>query len=301
MELAQFTHVKVYPLTGGTKISEDVENIRNKAQILITTPGRITNFCTRNLIDISQTSTICIDEADSIIRNGQNPIIDSILSKIPTKCQFLLFSATFPRVIASFRDKYMKNTVEINTMKEFTLKGVTQFYAFTEEKDKISCVYTLLSKLQINQCIIFCNSINRVRLLTEKLMGLSMSCRSIHSKMPQSERVSIFEDFKLAKFRILVCTGLAYFIIIDVFNRGIDIQAVNVVINFDLPTKSATYLHRIGRSGRFGHIGIGISFVSDHDKEDFLRISKELSTNINPIPKNAEISKNLYVSNIPVQ
>jgi len=130
-------------------------------------------------------------------------------------------------------------------MDELTLRGVTQYYAYVDERQKIHCLRTLFSKLQINQSIIFCNSSSRVELLAKKITELGYSCFYIHSRMPQPQRNRVFHDFRNGLCRNLVCT--------DLFTRGIDIQAVNVVINFDFPRYSETYLHRIGRSGRFGY------------------------------------------------
>lgn len=132
-------------------------------------------------------------------------------------------------------------------MEELTLKGVTQYYAFVEERQKVQCLNTLFAKLQINQSIIFCNSVNRVELLAKKITELGYSCFYIHAKMLQSHRNRVFHDFRNGACRNLVSS--------DLFTRGIDIPSVNVVINFDFPRSAETYLHRIGRSGRFGHLG----------------------------------------------
>ena len=146
-------------------------------------------------------------------------------------------------------NKHMTHPVhEANLMEELTLKGVSQFYAFVEESQKLHCLYSLFKKLQINQSIIFCNSVNRVELLARKITEFGSSCFYIHAKMLQEHRNRVFHDFRQGGCRNLVCS--------DLFTRGIDIQSVNVVINFDFPRNSETYLHRIGRSGRFGHLGM---------------------------------------------
>ena len=169
-------------------------------------------------------------------------------------------------------------------MEELTLKGITQYYAFVEEKQKVHCLTTLFAKLQINQSIIFCNSASRVELLAKKITELGYSCFFIHAKMPQHERNRIFHDFRNGVCRTLVCT--------DLLTRGIDIQAVNVVINFDFPRTAETYLHRIGRSGRYGHLGVAINLITYEDRFNLFNIETELGTEILPIP--ATIDKNLY-------
>ena len=192
-------------------------------------------------------------------------------------------------------------------MDELTLRGVTQYYAYVEERQKVHCLNTLFSKvrshimyhppslpnlflffhqLQINQSIIFCNSTNRVELLAKKVTELGYSCFYSHAKMLQSHRNRVFHDFRNGVCRNLVCS--------DLLTRGIDIQAVNVVINFDFPKNSETYLHRIGRSGRFGHLGLAINLVTYEDRFNLYKIEQELGTEIQPIPQ--QIDKGLYVA-----
>jgi ATP-dependent RNA helicase DDX6/DHH1 len=183
----------------------------------------------------------------------------------------------------------MRNPYEVNLMDELTLRGITQYYAFVEEKQKVHCLNTLFSKLQINQSIIFCNSTNRVELLAKKITELGYSCFYSHAKMLQQNRNKVFHDFRNGVSRNLVCS--------DLLTRGIDIQAVNVVINFDFPKNAETYLHRIGRSGRFGHLGLAINLINWNDRFNLYMIEQELGTEIQPIPPS--IDKNLYVYESP--
>merc|ERR1740130_1435412 len=168
----------------------------------------------------------------------------------------------------------------INLMDELTLKGVTQYYAFVEERQKVSCLNTLFSKSDINQSMIFCNSTNRVELLAKRVTEIGYSCFYIHAKMIQDDRNRVFHEFRQGSSRHLVSS--------DLCTRGIDIQSVNVVVNFDFPKNSETYLHRIGRSGRFGHLGLGINFVTYDDRHNLYRIEQELGTEIKPIPSHIE-------------
>jgi ATP-dependent RNA helicase DDX6/DHH1 len=174
-------------------------------------------------------------------------------------------------------------------MDELTLRGITQYYAFVEEKQKVHCLNTLFSKLQINQSIIFCNSTNRVELLAKKITELGYSCFYSHARMLQQHRNRVFHDFRNGVCRNLVCS--------DLLTRGIDIQAVNVVINFDFPKNAETYLHRIGRSGRFGHLGLAINLINWEDRFNLYKIEQELGTEIQPIPQ--IIDKKLYVYDSP--
>ena len=183
----------------------------------------------------------------------------------------------------------MRNPHEINLMDELTLRGITQYYCYVDEKQKVHCLNTLFSKLQINQSIIFCNSTNRVELLAKKITELGYSCYYSHAKMLQSARNRVFHDFRHGRCRNLVCS--------DLLTRGIDIQAVNVVINFDFPKNAETYLHRIGRSGRYGHLGIAINLINWDDRFNLYRIEQDLGTEIEAIP--SSIDKNLYAYDAP--
>ena len=169
-------------------------------------------------------------------------------------------------------------------MDDLTLKGITQFYAFVEERQKVHCLHTLFTKLEINQSVIFCNSVNRVELLAKKITELGYSCFYIHAKMQQSHRNRVFHEFRNGSTRHLVSS--------DLFTRGIDIQSVNVGINFDFPKTSETYLHRIGRAGRFGHLGLAINLITFDDRFNLYRIESELATEIKPIPPT--IDRELY-------
>ena len=210
-------------------------------------------------------------------------------------------------------------------MDDLTLKGITQYYAFVQERQKVHCLNTLFTKLDINQSVIFCNSVNRVELLAKKItelkcvclplrrccccrcsplscchsprrthvpflpLSLSLyfvrySCFYIHAKMQQAHRNRVFHEFRNGQTRHLVSS--------DLFTRGIDIQSVNVVINFDFPKNSETYLHRIGRAGRFGHLGLAINLITYEDRFNLYKIEQELATEITPIP--AVIDRGLY-------
>jgi ATP-dependent RNA helicase DDX6/DHH1 len=235
---------------------------------------------------LSDCNLIILDEADKLLSPEFTELLEQIIKFLPPTRQFMLFSATFPVTVREFRDKYLNKPYEINLMDELTLKGVSQFYAFVEERQKIHCLNTLFTKLQINQSVIFCNSVNRVELLAKKITELGYSCFYIHAKMLQAHRNRVFHDFRKGACRNLVCS--------DLFTRGIDIPSVNVVINFDFPRNSETYLHRIGRSGRYGHLGLAVNFVTHDDRLNLYKIEQELGTVIRPIP--TEIDAGLYVS-----
>ncbi|KAF8741810.1 DEAD box helicase family, partial [Rhizoctonia solani] len=288
--LGKHMGINVMVTTGGTTLKDDIIRLSEAVHVLVGTPGRILDLAGKQVADLSQCRVFVMDEADKLLSPEFTPVMEQLLSFVPSDRQVMLFSATFPMIVKQFKavvqDKHMKSPHEINLMDELTLRGVTQYYAFVEERQKVHCLNTLFAKLQINQSIIFCNSTNRVELLAKKVTELGYSCFYSHAKMVQSARNRVFHDFRNGVCRNLVCS--------DLLTRGIDIQAVNVVINFDFPKHSETYLHRIGRSGRFGHLGLAINLITYDDRFNLYRIEQELGTEIQPIP--AEINKSLYVA-----
>jgi ATP-dependent RNA helicase DDX6/DHH1 len=285
-ELGKHLNVQVMVTTGGTSLKDDIMRLDNPVHVIVATPGRILDLVERSVANLTQCLMLVMDEADKLLAMNQNGTIDRLIERLPTSRQVLLFSATFPVTVQSFTDSHMERPYEINLMDELTLKGITNFYAFVEERQKVHCLNTLFSKLQVNQSIIFCNSVQRVELLARKITELGYSCYYIHAKMRQEHRNRVFHDFRAGHCRNLVCS--------DLLTRGIDIQAVNVVINFDFPKTSETYLHRVGRSGRYGHLGLAISLVTEKDRFSLCQVERELGTVIKPIPKT--VDKKLYVS-----
>ncbi|XP_067676297.1 ATP-dependent RNA helicase cgh-1-like [Haliotis asinina] len=286
IELCKHLGCKVMVTTGGTNLKDDIMRLYDPVHVIIATPGRILDLMNKNLVKMGKCGILVLDEADKLLSQDFKGMLDNIISHLPPDRQILLYSATFPLTVEQFMRKHLKTPYEINLMDELTLKGVTQYYAFVQEKQKVHCLNTLFSKLQINQSIIFCNSTNRVELLAKKITELGYSCYYIHAKMNQQHRNRVFHDFRQGLCRNLVCS--------DLFTRGIDIQAVNVVINFDFPKHAETYLHRIGRSGRYGHLGVAINLITYDDRFALHKIEQELGTEIKPIPK--QIDPSLYVA-----
>ena len=272
--------------TGGTKLKEDIVRLMQSVHIVVATPGRLLDLCSRSVANLSKCSMFIMDEADKLLSPEFIPLIEQLISYCQPGRQILCFSATFPQSVKAFKDKWLNDAHEINLMDELTLFGITQYYAFVEEKQKIHCLSSLFAKLDINQAIIFCNSNARVELLASKITELGSSFYYIHSKINQEHRNRVFHDFRNGACRNLVCS--------DLITRGIDIQSVNVVINFDFPKSSETYLHRIGRSGRFGHLGLAINLITMDDRWNMYRIEQELGTEIKAIP--AEVERKLYVA-----
>jgi len=283
-EISKHLNIQVMVTTGGTNLRDDIMRLYSPVHIVVATPGRIYDLAEKGIAKLEHVKTIVLDEADKLLSPEFNDVLEGLIKKCKPDRQICLFSATFPVAVRGFKDKHVPNAHIINLMDELTLRGISQFYAFVEEKQKVHCLNTLFAKLEINQSIIFCNSVNRVELLAKKITELGYSCFYIHAKMRQPDRNRVFHEFRNGATRHLVCS--------DLFTRGIDIQSVNCVINFDFPKTSETYLHRIGRSGRFGHLGLAINLITFDDRYSLFKIEQELSTEIKPIPAN--IDRSLY-------
>lgn len=284
-EIGKHMKVQCMVSTGGTSLRDDIMRLMKPVHVLVGTPGRVLDLAQkRGVADLSRCSVFVLDEADKLLSPGFVEVMEDLWRLLAKDPQILLFSATFPVAVKKFKDRYIKNPYEVNLMEELTLKGVSQYYAFVEERQKVHCLNTLFSKLEINQSIIFCNSVNRVELLAQKITQLGYSCFYIHSRMHQNDRNRVFHEFRQGGTRHLVCS--------DLFTRGIDIQTVNVVINFDFPNSSEAYLHRVGRAGRFGHLGLAINLITYDDRLNLYRIEQELGCEIKPIPP--AIDRELY-------
>ena len=295
-DLSKHAGLKIMVTTGGTDLAIDIQKLRKTVHILVGTPGRLLDLLTYGkrpgtnhqapLVDTSKIRYIVLDEADKLLsQDYENMALEIVRMFDRKKVQLLLFSATFPSSVKDFIENYCPSAEKINLMDELTLEGISQYYAFVQEKQKVHCLNTLFSKLQIVQSIIFCNSTQRVELLAKKITELHYSCYYIHARMKQEHRNRVFQEFRDGTVRHLVCS--------DLITRGIDVQNVNVVINFDFPKYAETYLHRIGRSGRFGHLGLAINLITIDDRAALHQIERELNTEIKPIPK--EIDPRLYV------
>jgi ATP-dependent RNA helicase DDX6/DHH1 len=284
-ELGKHMGVQCMVTTGGTSLKDDIMRLYNSIHIIVATPGRILDLASKKVANLDDCRTIVMDEADKLLSPEFQPVLEQIIGLCNKDHQICLFSATFPVTVKTFCDKFVPNPYSINLMDELTLRGITQFYAFVEERQKVQCLNTLFTKLEINQSIIFCNSVNRVELLAKKITELGYSCYYIHAQMQQANRNRVFHEFRNGATRHLVSS--------DLFTRGIDVQSVNVVINFDFPKNSETYLHRIGRSGRFGHLGLAVNLITQDDRASIKRVEQELGTEIRPIPP--VIDRGLYV------
>lgn len=266
-------------LIGGQSSDSDIYEIRrNIPHLIIGTPGRIYEMFKKNIICCQDIDIVILDEADEMFSYGFKEQIQDIFQFLRSDVQIALFSATLPANVLHITKSLLKDPLNI-TMKaeELVLDGIKQYYVLLDDdKQKFITLKDLFERLTISQTIIYCNSVNRVVELhaAMKADGFAVCC--VHSNMDKDERNHSFNEFKCGKFRVLISS--------NVTSRGIDIQQVNIVINFDLPKDPHTYLHRIGRSGRWGRKGIGVNFVTRKDVSTLKTIEEHYSSRMEELP-----------------
>lgn len=271
--------LKVQRLYGGSVIEEGSSfSNKNIPHVICGCPGRVHDMLRRNRISSKKIKKVIIDEADEMLSSGFKDQVYNIFQYFNNDIQVILVSATLPDSINSIIDKIMRDPVKISVKREMlTLEGIKQFYiAVDDDRQKYATLKDLFSYLSVSQCIIYCNSIKRVQDLYEAMKEDEFPVCCIHSNMDKSEREAAFTEFKGGKSRVLISS--------NVTARGIDIQQVSIVINFDLPKCVNTYLHRIGRSGRWGRKGIGINFITRRDLVKLKEIESHYATQINEMP-----------------
>jgi len=271
--------LKIQSFYGGSVI-EEISSFSNKniPHVICGCPGRVFDMMRRDKISSKKIKTIILDEADEMLSAGFKDQVYNIFQYLNSDIQVVLVSATLPDSIHYIISKIMRNPVKISVRREMlTLEGIKQFFiAVEDDRQKYSTLKDLFSYLSIAQCIIYCNSIKRVQDLYEAMNEDEFPVCRIHSNMDKVERENAFNDFRFGKSRVLISS--------NVTARGIDIQQVNIVINFDLPKCVNTYLHRIGRSGRWGRKGVGINFITRRDVIKMKEIESHYSTQITEMP-----------------
>ena len=276
--------LRVHNLIGGTSIDEDSHTLRkNTPHIICGCSGRVYDMMRRNHNLFKKVKMIVLDEADEMLSDGFKDQVYNILQNLPVDIQVALFSATLPDHIQVLTEKFMRNPVKIYVKTEsLTLEGISQYFVgVDDDKQKYITLKNIFSFISMSQCIIYCNTVKRVKDLYDAMIedGFPVCC--IHSGMDKTERYNAFNDFRLGKQRVLISS--------NVTARGIDVQQVSVVINFDLPKCIHTYLHRIGRSGRWGRKGVGINFITRRDINKIKEIEQHYCTQIDELPANLNI------------
>lgn len=271
--------LKVHALFGGSKIEEGSSfSSKNTPHVICGCPGRVYDMMRRDRIRSKDIKLIILDEADEMLSSGFKEQVYNIFQYLSSTIQVALFSATLPESITPIIQKIMRNPVKIVVKKEMlTLEGIKQYYiAVDDDRQKYATLKDLFSYLSVSQCIIYCNSVRRVSDLYEAMKEDEFPVCCIHSNMEKAARDAAFNDFRNGNSRVMISS--------NVTARGIDIQQVSIVINFDLPKCVHTYLHRIGRSGRWGRKGVGINFITRRDVSKIKEIEGHYSCQIDEMP-----------------
>jgi translation initiation factor 4A len=272
--------ISICKVIGKTNINDSIRELQRDPQIIIATPGRLFDMINKRHIFTDNIKTLVIDEADEMLSIGFMEVLQNIIRCIPKTCQMCLFSATMPQEIVDLTENFMNNPEKLLINKdELTLEGIKQFYIDLKQYNwKFDVLYDIYETINVTQSIIYVNSKNVLNNLYDRLSRDEFPVSYIHGDMHSNEREKNLNDFKNGITRIMLST--------DLLSRGIDIQQLSLVINFDLPRNKETYIHRIGRSGRYGRKGTAINFVTSEDIEHMREIQKFYNTKIDEMPQN---------------
>lgn len=276
--LGAFMGVKTLACIGGTSINTDINILESGVHVVIGTPGRVYDMIRRGKLVTSKMRIMVLDEADEMLSKGFKDQIYEIFMALPETIQVCLFSATMTTDSFDISRKFMRDPVKVLVKnEELTLEGIKQFYITTNSDAwKFETLCDLYKTINISQAIIYVNTVSKADNLARQLHEVNFTVSIIHSKIDQNERTTIMNDFISGKSRILIST--------DLLARGIDVQQISLVINYDVPSSIENYLHRIGRSGRFGRKGVAINFITEDDVSKIKDIEQFYSTQIEEMP-----------------
>lgn len=273
-KLAKFMHgIKVLPIYGGQDIVKQIRSLKSGVQIVVGTPGRVMDHMRRKTVKFNQVQMIVLDEADEMLNMGFREDIETILREFPSERQTVLFSATMPGPIQEIAAEYQKNAQLIKVVrKELTVQNIEQYYFDVSPKSKEEVLSRLLDIYNPNLSIVFCNTKKQVDELTAALKGRGYFAEGLHGDLKQQQRDRVMDSFRQGRVDILVAT--------DVAARGIDVDDVDIVFNYDLPQDDEYYVHRIGRTGRAGKGGVAFTFVSGREVYKLKEIQRYCKTKI---------------------
>jgi len=280
LALGDYQHIRSHLCVGGTSVREDVAKLHEGQHLVVGTPGRALDLLRKGVLRVDDLRTFVLDEADDLLSRGFKEQIYDIFKILPPDLQVCLFSATMPPDTLDLTKKFMRNPVRILVKKdELTLEGIRQFWVDTEHEDwKIDVLADIYETCTITQAIIYCNTRRKVDTVADQLTKRDFTVSTMHSDLSQQDRDLVMREFRSGSSRVLIST--------DLLARGIDVQQVSLVINFELPNSTENYLHRIGRSGRFGRKGVAINFITQKDVRTMRDIERYYQTEIEELPSN---------------
>ena len=279
-KLAKYmSDIKVLPVYGGQEIVRQIKSLKSGVQIIVGTPGRVMDHMRRKTVKFDSVSMVILDEADEMLDMGFRDDMETILTETPEERQTVLFSATMPKPIMEIARKFQKDAKIIKVVrKELTVSNIDQFYYEVRPKNKTEILSRLIDIYNPKLSVVFCNTKRQVDELISELKGRGYFADGIHGDMKQQQRDRVMDDFRSGKTEILIAT--------DVAARGIDVDGVDIVFNYDLPQDEEYYVHRIGRTGRAGKSGLALSFISGREVYKLKDIERYCKTKIlaKPIP-----------------
>jgi ATP-dependent RNA helicase len=280
LALGDYTNVQVHCCVGGKRVSDDIKALESGAHVVSGSPGRVLHVIQERHLSTRKVKMLVLDEADEMLKKGFKEQVYDIYRLLPTSTQVVLVSATLPQEILEMTGKFMNDPFRILVKRdEITLEGIKQFYiAVEKEQWKFDTLCDIYDTLTITQAVIFCNTRQKVDWLSDKMRNANFTVAAMHGDMSQRERDQIMQQFRAGKARVLITT--------DLWGRGLDVQQVSLVICYDLPTNKELYIHRIGRSGRFGRKGVAINFVKDDEMRGLREIEDFYSTQVEEMPMN---------------
>jgi ATP-dependent RNA helicase len=280
LALGDYTNVQIHCCVGGKRVSDDMKALESGSHIVSGSPGRVLHMIQERHLSTRKVKLLILDEADEMLQKGFKEQVYDIYRLLPASTQVVLVSATLPQDILEMTHKFMNDPVRILVKRdEITLEGIKQFYiAIEKEQWKFDTLCDIYDTLTITQAVIFCNTRQKVDWLTEKMRKANFTVAAMHGDMSQRERDQIMQQFRAGKARVLITT--------DLWGRGLDVQQVSLVICYDLPNNKELYIHRIGRSGRFGRKGVAINFVKDDELKYLRELELFYSTEIEEMPMN---------------
>ncbi|KAL0946437.1 hypothetical protein HGRIS_012660 [Hohenbuehelia grisea] len=278
--LGDYMNIECHACVGGTNVREDMAKLQEGVHVVVGTPGRVYDMINRRALRTDHIKIFCLDEADEMLSRGFKDQIYEVFQLLPADIQVVLLSATMPADVLEVTKKFMRDPVRILVKRdELTLEGIKQFYIAVEKEDwKLDTLCDLYETVTITQAVIFCNTRRKVDWLTEKMHSREFTVSAMHGDMEQKAREVLMKEFRSGSSRVLITT--------DLLARGIDVQQVSLVINYDLPTNRENYIHRIGRGGRFGRKGVAINFVTTEDVRMLREIEQFYNTQIDEMPLN---------------
>lgn len=277
--LGSYLNISIYSATGGTPLREDIRAIEKGCQYLIGTPGRIFDLMNRNVLSRDHIRVLIFDEADQMLEDRFKEQVMCILQKgFPSETRVALFSATMDEEVIDVANKILQNPVKILVeANEVPLDGIKQYFVSLDKEEwKFEVLCDLYQQLNISQALIYCNKRQRADWLAEKMSQQGFPLSVIHGEMDVDERKKRMSDFRKGSVRVMIST--------DLLARGIDVQQVSLVINYELPVQKENYIHRIGRAGRFGRKGVTINLISPDEKRALSEIEEHWKIALETLP-----------------